>query len=220
MIPRPGKIQRSGPRGTHINQPLTRSADSEELLISEPFGNYFGIAVNPSGGKVYWTSLQGGLGQSYLRRANLDGTGIEVLFEENSANFWGVAVDSAGGKVYWTDAAGERIRRANLNGSAVEILVENAGQARGIALAPQTGAVYWVSALPPAIRRAGFDGSNPADVLTMDIVSPAGIALEPSTADAVPAANQWGLAILILCLLTAGTVAAGRVGPMSSRSVR
>jgi len=58
-----------------------------------------------------------------IRRANLDGSGVEDLvttglFEPNR-----IALDVAGGKMYWTDNGTDKIQRANLDGSEVEDLV-------------------------------------------------------------------------------------------------
>ena len=76
--------------------------------------------------------------------ANANWTGVDVVVSGGSA-FRGIALDAAAGKLYWTSsnlAQGAKIRRANLDGSNIETLVDlgTAGSnPRGIASIPQAG---------------------------------------------------------------------------------
>ena len=70
-----------------------------------------GLNVDP-GGKIYWTEVAV-VGVWKLRRANLDGSGVEDLATD-TVEFSDTALDLAG-TVYWL--AGGVIRRANLDGS-------------------------------------------------------------------------------------------------------
>src|SRR5262249_55923885 len=85
------------------------------------------IALEPTGRKMYWTEIDfstSGLNAlDKIRRANLDGSGVETLVSGRRHSF-GLAVDGAGGKMYWFDAS--TIRRANLDGSGIEHLVDSA----------------------------------------------------------------------------------------------
>ena len=67
----------------------------------------------PPRNKIYGTDIAGGTGA--IRRANLDGTNVQVLVTGLSFSFlWDLELDVTKGKIYWTEAGGNRIRRANL----------------------------------------------------------------------------------------------------------
>jgi hypothetical protein len=94
------------------------------------------VAVDRVGGKAYWMDRSSSLG-----RSNLDGTGFENVL---TGSMWGgLAVDPKHGKLYWSESteAGAFIRRANLDGSAVEDLVQS--YADDIALDLSHGRMYW-----------------------------------------------------------------------------
>ncbi|MBI1825015.1 MAG: hypothetical protein HYR83_01380, partial [Planctomycetes bacterium] len=87
-----------------------------------------GLAVDLYSNKLYYTGY--GPAHPQLFRSGLDGINEEVLVVMTSDTYSyheGVAVDSAAGKVYWTQQDGSNyalvytIRRANLDGSGVEI---------------------------------------------------------------------------------------------------
>ena len=88
-----------------------------QTLIARTAGPPVRIAIDPLGGKMYWTTA--GVGPNLLQRANLDGTGIETII---TAVFpvLGVAIDAQAGHVYWNET--NSIRRANLDGTNVRIL--------------------------------------------------------------------------------------------------
>ena len=105
-----------------------------EILFSVVTGPYRGLRdfdVDLTGGKLYWAT--GG----ELWRANLDGSQqIRIISgsEEPGFDAFGVenlAVDPIGGKLYWVHSIRydhkytREIRRANLDGSQVEILFDS-----------------------------------------------------------------------------------------------
>ncbi|MCY3669433.1 MAG: hypothetical protein OXH81_27595 [Gemmatimonadetes bacterium] len=100
-----GKIQRANLDGSNI-----------ETLISG-LDKPFGLALDVTGGKVYWTG-QDKIQRAKIQRANLDGSNIEALV---TAFPLGLALDLSGDKMYWT--GGDKIQRANLDGSNIETLV-------------------------------------------------------------------------------------------------
>ncbi len=87
------------------------------------------LAVDPDGGHVYWVTRT-----RAIRRANLDGSGIEDLVgidgDPDSTRFGDLALDVVNGKMYWSVTYGGVntfpvgvIHRANLDGSEIEELV-------------------------------------------------------------------------------------------------
>ena len=76
-------------------------------------------------GQIYWME-QTGENAGKLKRANIDGTRVQLLRSLRSAPL-ALAVDSGIRKLYWTDARG-RIRRANLNGKNIQTVVTGLGR--------------------------------------------------------------------------------------------
>jgi len=100
VAPGEGKVQRANLNGTDV-----------EDLVTTGWLDLAGIALDVAHGKMYWCEYS-------IRRANLDGTGVETLVPATSCE--GVALDVGGGKVYWASGP---IRRANLDGTGVETVV-------------------------------------------------------------------------------------------------
>lgn len=84
------KIRRANLDGTNVEDLIAL----EDCLI--PTGCPGAIAVDPSGGKLYWTRVS-----QAIQRANLDGSDVEDLVGVTVFST-GLAVDSAGNKLYWT----------------------------------------------------------------------------------------------------------------------
>ena len=96
------------------------------------------IALDVSGGKMYWMALTGwdGWGDDsvgLVYRSNLDGSNVEPLV---TGLYWpgGIALDVSGGKMYWTDRGDDSVGlvyRSNLDGSNVEPLVTGTDEPGG-----------------------------------------------------------------------------------------
>jgi hypothetical protein len=124
------------------------------------------LALDSSGGKIYWTHLGGG--NFPPQRANLDGTSREPIGDSNLSNY-GIAVDAPRGKVYWTQTVETNpgdyatfIRRANLDGSNVENVVRSPADTSFQSLAIDTKAqkVYWGSGGAGKIGWVNMDGTG------------------------------------------------------------
>jgi DNA-binding beta-propeller fold protein YncE len=89
------------------------------------------IALDVGGGKVYYTTDD----DWSVKRANLDGTGVENLYTSASGTPHGIALDLSAGKVYFTDnySAVQKIQRMNLDGTGLEDVLTGV-QAVAIAL--------------------------------------------------------------------------------------
>ncbi len=114
------------------------------------------VAVDPAGGKLYWTGSGG------VRRSNLDGTGVETVVG-GLVGGNGVTLDVAGGKVYWFEE--NTIRRANLSdGSSVEDLITTSITLPGkLDLDRAAGKIYWTNRNTnglSSVQRSNLDGSN------------------------------------------------------------
>jgi DNA-binding beta-propeller fold protein YncE len=170
-----------GDQGLNLIGCANLDGSNPAVLLDTSFSS--GLAVDAVHGKIYWsTSITGTQGE--IRRANLDGSGIETVVT-GAGKPATIAVDVAGGKVYWTDYVLDVVRRANLDGTGVEDLFVVGANLNpgGIALDLPGGKVYWGQdvSLPPyvgKIMRMNLDGSDPEDVavnlgMVTDLVLPA-----------------------------------------------
>ena len=137
-------------------------------------GNLRGIALDVSGGKMYWVDTR----IDAIRRANLDGSGVVNLVTDLGSPT-GLALDISGGKMYWLDSSTDKIQRANLTGSGIEDLVTGLSSPKEIALDVSGGKMYWTDSGTDKIQRANLNGTSVQDLVT-GLSSPRGIALDVS----------------------------------------
>lgn len=76
----------------------------------------------------------------FLRRANLDGTGMETVISQGLKTTDGLAVDWVARNMYWTDTGRNTIEVARLDGTSRKVLVNNSlDEPRAIAVFPSKG---------------------------------------------------------------------------------
>jgi hypothetical protein len=139
-----------------------------------------GIAFDESHRRIYWT--EAAYSGARIQRANPDWSLVDAPVRGGSA-FRGIALDEAGNAMYWTSsnqAEGSRIRRAALDGSNVEVLLElgPGSNPRGIALDLPAGKMYWADLGLARIERANLDGT--AREVVASVTTPWGVALDPA----------------------------------------
>jgi hypothetical protein len=152
--------------------------DVEELPII-PAADWLvvGVQVDVAGGKIYWT--HGGFGEGRVRRADLDGTGMETL-RSGLTNPRGLAIDVDGGKMYWSDTQDNRMYRANLDGSGItETIVDTGHQLGRPTLDVAGGKIYFGNFTVGDMRRANLDGADP-EILFDGLFTPVAVALDPA----------------------------------------
>ncbi|RKH14777.1 DUF5050 domain-containing protein [Corallococcus sp. CA053C] len=99
-----------------------------ETLASNLGGLGVGLAVDSSGGKVYYSTRGNSI---YV--ANLDGSNATTLVT-NQTTVHGIAIDVTAGRLYWADWLGGVLRSAKLaDGSDIQDV--NSGSARNLGLA-------------------------------------------------------------------------------------
>ena len=130
-------------------------AEVENLLPSVK--NATGLVLNPTDNKIYWTE-QVGKNRGRVKRANLDGSNVQVLANIKSGVPRSLAVDPMQGKLYWTDSRG-RIQRSNLNGKGIRNLIRNLKSPENITIDVTGGKLYWTEE-PGRIRRANLNGKS------------------------------------------------------------
>ncbi|MFG0317466.1 MAG: SMP-30/gluconolactonase/LRE family protein, partial [Planctomycetota bacterium JB042] len=124
-----GAIRRATLDGTNV-----------ETIVSG-LTNPRGLALDPTGGHVYWSDTS----DRALYRVKLDGTGFQTV--ANTGNQLGrPTLDLALGHVWFGDLGAGTILRANLDGSNPQVIVSGADDPVALALDPGGGKVYWVDA--------------------------------------------------------------------------
>ena len=109
--------------------------------------------------------------------ANLDGTGVTEILSLGTVEPHGIALDVPSGKMYWAEYITGMIRRANLDGSDVEVLVDDIHNFRSFDL-DLGGKMYWSSDQGSHIWRADLDGSDVEEIVS-DRSYITAIALDP-----------------------------------------
>lgn len=138
---------------------------------------------------IYYSTigeLPVGAPNSQIKRANLDGSGVQtILSGPAGGRFGGIAFDVANGHLYSGD--GKFLFRANLDGTGRTNLVStlisgNIGGVADVEVDLLHGKVYWSEFLggPPRVRRANLDGTGAETILTASTALWEGIALDPT----------------------------------------
>jgi hypothetical protein len=74
-----------------------------------------------------------------------------------------------------------------------------------VALDLQHGKIYWTDHLNMKLQRANLDGSQVEDLITTGLIAAYGIALDTTTVE-IPAISTWGMAVLALAVVAAGSI--------------
>jgi hypothetical protein len=208
-----GKIYMTGqsdciPCGTIFRTNLDGS--DAEFLFDAGFPR--AIALDSAGGTVCWADEDFNDTHEFaILCGNLGDTAGEVIVLTWADD---IAIDPIADKVYWTGEG--MVRRANLDGSNVEVLVSGLDTPGGIALDPSGDRMWWTDRALGKIQSASLDGENVQDVVRGHI-DPTGLVfldltgeaddkiywLSESSIDNVPAASAWGRRLLIVTLLAA-----------------
>ncbi|MCX7038158.1 MAG: DUF5050 domain-containing protein [Spirochaetes bacterium] len=124
--------------------------------IDNGSGSVGSIAVDSAGGKLYWSESQ------EIWRANLsDGSSSQRIYSETIGGCQNIELDLKNGKLYWLDPTDRQIYRANLDGSAVETILDKLVDApTDIAVETVHDKLYW-SDQSSNLNRANLDGSSP-----------------------------------------------------------
>ena len=158
-----------------------------ELLNKGPARGF--IALDLVNQRMYWADWPTG---TVKTAAMAPAAPVSDVLVKEPAPF-GVAVDPAAGKLYWLQldfskkkSETEAIKRANLDGTEPELLVERpgAGFEGGLAIDPAAGRMYWTEGVTHQIGTANLDGSDAHTLFVTGEDSPEGLAIE--TADPHP----------------------------------
>ncbi len=181
---------------------------------SESLSGPKGIALDIPDGKLFWTDDLG----NRIRTANLDGSDIQTVESSGISGPLGIALDLPRGKMYWTEAgpSGQKIQRANLDGSVITSLITGLAAPGYIELDPDSNAMYWTEAGGAgSIRKATLAGSSPATVIS-GLADPAGIVLPhistPDSITANPLSGQTTASVSFLVQATGNPMIQTNIG--------
>lgn len=133
-----------------------------------------GITLDMDAGHIYWTNMGvPDLDDGSIERADLDGANRTLIVPQGHTHTpKQIILHQRDRKLYWCDREGMRVMRANIDGSAIETLVDRrpaqltqVDERRwcvGIAIDDTTNQLYWTQKGPEngdrgAIFRAGLD---------------------------------------------------------------
>jgi hypothetical protein len=153
-------------------------SNPEDIVTGLGFPRW--LALDETGGKMYWTEGSVGSGIPSIQRANLDGSDIQNLVTTGLIDPRGIDLDTAGGKVYWADCDTLKIKRANLDGTDVEDIISMTSPPWALALDVFERKIY-VSVsrgYDAKIMRVDFDGSNLKELLNTGAASIRGLELD------------------------------------------
>ena len=174
------KIQSSNLDGTEISDLVTG--------IHAPFG----INLDVTGGKMYWTSgTTVEQGNDKVQRSNLDGSEVETLFFTSGNALHGIALDLNNSKLYFPNnfpnTPPTRFFRANLDGSELEAILDHDGSNRSISVDSNQQKMYFNDVITDTIQRASLDGSGVETIISSGTLR--GIALDLTSRDSLETGN-------------------------------
>ena len=159
-----GKIQRSRLNGRNI-QTL------KDRLTSVPMG----IALDASGGTIYWSSASG-----KIRSMATEGSTRVTKILEDLADPTSLAVSN--GYLYWIEPLG-RVRRVSLTANRKVAVNIATGLGEPLSIAIAKGKIYWVernSGKGGSLQRANLNGTNIEELKAFTGGVPLGISIDSS----------------------------------------
>jgi sugar lactone lactonase YvrE len=121
--------------------------------VLDDVGKPADLALDPLGGKIYWTDYV----DDVVRRADLDGNSVENLYVVGSnLNPEAITLDLGAGKVYWaqdTSSDRDNLMRMNLDGSNPETIAGTFGLISALHFVPEPTSLLLVVWAASWLRR-------------------------------------------------------------------
>ncbi|KAL5502607.1 hypothetical protein EMCRGX_G009408 [Ephydatia muelleri] len=131
------------------------------ITVANANANYVSYDVVTN--RVYWIE-QGAQATPTIKRAYLDGTGLEVFINTSISDPRNLAVDPSSRNLYWVDTDFDAVMVASLNNPTLRtilLVTPDSQPPIGIDLDVTRGYLFWsVSGPTPRIQRSLMDGSN------------------------------------------------------------
>ena len=120
------------------------------------------LTVDTTDGKIYWS--EHGSSDGTIKRANLDGTNVEVLATRPTTP-QSITVDAPGKKLYWINSLEGKIQQADLSGGNIKTIIQLDDTITHVAVDAKGGKLYWADS-EFRIRRINLDGTDIETILT------------------------------------------------------
>uniref|UniRef100_A0A8C2WTY4 LDL receptor related protein 1 n=1 Tax=Cyclopterus lumpus TaxID=8103 RepID=A0A8C2WTY4_CYCLU len=126
--------------------------------------------------RIYWSDVR----TQTIKRAFINGTGVETVISADLPNAHGLAVDWVSRNLFWTsyDANKKQINVARLDGSFKNAVIQGLDKPHCLVLHPILGKLYWTDG--DNISIANTDGSN-RSVLFTGQKGPVGLSIDFDT---------------------------------------
>ncbi|XP_042180439.1 low-density lipoprotein receptor-related protein 1-like isoform X1 [Oncorhynchus tshawytscha] len=126
--------------------------------------------------RIYWSDVR----TQTIKRAFINGTGVETVVSADLPNAHGLAVDWVSRNLFWTsyDANKKQINVARLDGSFKNAVIQGLDKPHCLVLHPILGQLYWTDG--DNISMANTDGSNQT-VLFTNQKGPVGLSIDFDT---------------------------------------
>uniref|UniRef100_A0A673BTW4 Low density lipoprotein receptor-related protein 1Aa n=1 Tax=Sphaeramia orbicularis TaxID=375764 RepID=A0A673BTW4_9TELE len=126
--------------------------------------------------RIYWSDVR----TQTIKRAFINGTGVETVVSADLPNAHGLAVDWVSRNLFWTsyDANKKQINVARLDGSFKNAVIQGLDKPHCLVLHPILGKLYWTDG--DNISMANTDGSN-RSVLFTSQKGPVGLSIDFDT---------------------------------------
>uniref|UniRef100_A0A8D0DF55 LDL receptor related protein 1 n=1 Tax=Sander lucioperca TaxID=283035 RepID=A0A8D0DF55_SANLU len=126
--------------------------------------------------RIYWSDVR----TQTIKRAFINGTGVETVVSADLPNAHGLAVDWVSRNLFWTsyDANKKQINVARLDGSFKNAVIQGLDKPHCLVLHPTLGKLYWTDG--DNISIANTDGSN-RSVLFTSQKGPVGLSIDFDT---------------------------------------
>lgn len=163
-----GSIQSSLPTGA--NRSFFQGLDTQ-------FPAPWDIAIDSASKEIYWSDVS----DSAIRRANLDGSGVEIVYQGSSNNEpLGISLDPLNDKLYWVADGSNDVVRSNLDGSNIEVLFDGtfSSDLRRITVDPVRKRIYWTDVRENVIFSSSLDGSSRVPLIDLGLMDPESVALD------------------------------------------
>lgn len=138
-----------------------------ETVVSRT-GIYY-VAIDEINEKLYYAVYTSGVSWT-VRSCNLDGSSdVEILNSTTDAftNCWGLVVSTVERKLFFTDQGGQDIRKCDLDGDNLTLVVANLGYSPSrITLDPHSRLLFWCDASNGKIYSVSTGGGTPTAVVT------------------------------------------------------
>ncbi len=141
--------------------------------LALPNTKIFGIVADSVNGNLYFSTQPNGLsGVGSIHRMGLNSTNLTTIYSDNAAPWpFALALNLPGNHLYF--AAGDAIKRINLDGSGEATIIGGLPGVSGLAINPLRNELYWSDGAA-RLMRADLNGGNQqlikTDVYASDLV--------------------------------------------------